>query len=217
MVKFFVRTTGERALDESFSQIKYELLIDKEHKPIDSFIKQLKMIDDYDAVLLEDDVILCKNFQKEIENVIEEHKDEVINFYTKPSAFFSSHFCQQFIYNQCTYYPKGSAKKIAIQMEKEWDAAKSIKDYDVLENEAIHSLNMYIFNYRPCLVQHKDGYSLIGGRFCCIADRITPYFKDYLDRYGIDYNNPGDVLANLDKLNQEKEELIKQIKEDAKK
>ena len=217
MVKFFVRTTGERVLDESFSQIKYELLIDKEHKPIDSFIKQLKVIDDYDAVLLEDDVILCKGFKMEIEKVVEEHKNEVINFYTRPSAFFSSHFCQHFVYNQCTYYPKGSARKIAVQIEKEWNADKSIKDYDVLENKAIHSLGMYIFNYRPCLVQHKDGYSLIGGRFCCIADRITPYFKDYLDRYSIDYNRPGDVLANLDKLNQEKEELIKQIKEDAKK
>ena len=52
---------------------------------------------------------------------------------------------------------------------------------------------------------------------CCISDRITPYFKDYLDKYGIDYNNPRDVLANLDKLNQEKDELIKQINEDAKK
>lgn len=217
MVKFFVRTTEERALDESFSQIKYELLIDKEHKPIDSFIKQLKMIDDYDAVLLEDDVILCKEFKRAIEKVIEEHKDEVINFYTKPSAFFSSHYSQYFVYNQCTYYPKGSAKKIAVQMEKEWNKEKSITDYDVLENKAIHSLNMYLFNYRPCLVQHKDGYSLIGGRFCCIADRITPYFKDYLDKYGIDYNRPGDVLANLDKLNQEKEKFIKQIKEDAKK
>ena len=142
MVKFFVRTTGERAIDQSFSQIEYELLIDKEHKPIDSFIKQLKIIDDYDAVLLEDDVILCKNFQEEVEKVIEEHRDEVINFYTRPSAFFSSHFCQYFVYNQCTYYPKGSAKKIAIQMEKEWSAEKSITDYDVLENKAIHSLNI---------------------------------------------------------------------------
>ena len=217
MVKFFVRTTGERTLDESFSQIEYELLIDKEHKPIDSFIKQLKIIDDYDAVLLEDDVILCNGFKEEVEKVIEEHKDEVINFYTKPSAFFSSHFCQHFVYNQCTYYPRGSAKKIAIQMEKEWNADKSIKDYDVLENKAIHSLNIYLFNYRPCLVQHKDGYSLIGSRFCCIPDRITPYFKDYLNKYGIDYNNPGDVLADLDKLNQEKDELINKIKEDAKK
>ena len=23
---------------------------------------------------------------------------------------------------------------------------------------------------------------------CCISDRIAPYFKDYLDKYGIDYN-----------------------------
>lgn len=32
MLKYYVRTTGERVLDESYNQIKYELLIDKEHK-----------------------------------------------------------------------------------------------------------------------------------------------------------------------------------------
>ena len=161
MIKFFVRTTGERILDESFSQIEYELLIDKEHKPIDSFISQLKQISNYDAVLLEDDVILCKNFKEEIEKVINEHKNDIINFYTRPSSFFSSHYSQYFVYNQCTYYPKGISQKLAIQMEKELNLAKSIRDYDVLENRAIHSLKMYLFNYRPCLVQHRDAHSLI--------------------------------------------------------
>ncbi len=214
MIKYFVRTTGERALDESFSQIEYELLIDKEHKPIDSFINQLKQINDYDSIFLEDDVILCKNFKEEIEKVVKEHKNEIINFYTKPTVFFSSHYSQHFVYNQCTYYPKGSSKKIAIQMENEWDLAKSITDYDVLENRAIHSLKMYLFSYRPCLVQHKDIHSLINKNLYCIPDRITPYFKDYLDKYNIDYNNPSEVFANLEKLNYEKEEFINQIRKE---
>ena len=41
-MKYYVRTTEERKLDNSYSQIEYELLIDKDHKPIDSFIKQLE-------------------------------------------------------------------------------------------------------------------------------------------------------------------------------
>ena len=40
-MKYYVRTTGERTLDDSYSQIEYELLLDKEHKPIESFMKQL--------------------------------------------------------------------------------------------------------------------------------------------------------------------------------
>ena len=34
MIKYFVRTTGERQVDSSYSQIEYELLIDTEHKPV---------------------------------------------------------------------------------------------------------------------------------------------------------------------------------------
>ena len=55
MLKFYVRTTLERQLDSSYSQIEYELLVDTEHKPIESFIDQLEQISEYDSVLLEDD------------------------------------------------------------------------------------------------------------------------------------------------------------------
>ena len=62
-MKYYVRTTLDRKLDKTYSQIDYEFLVDKEHKPIDSFIKQLEIISEYDAVLLEDDLILCNNFK----------------------------------------------------------------------------------------------------------------------------------------------------------
>ena len=161
--------------------------------------------------------MILKNFKEEIEKVIKEHENDIINFYTRPSSFFSSNYSQYFVYNQCTYYPKGISKKLAIQMEKELNLAKSIRDYDVLENRAIHSLKMYLFNYRPCLVQHRDAHSLINKGLFCIPDRITAYFKDYLDKYNIDYNNPSEVFANLDKLNYEKEEFINQIRKETQK
>ena len=34
----------------TLSQIEYTMLIDKEHKPVKSFIEQLEIISDYDAV-----------------------------------------------------------------------------------------------------------------------------------------------------------------------
>lgn len=200
----------ERALDESFSQIPYELLIDKERKPVESFIRQLEFLDDYDVVLLEDDVILCDNFKEEIEKVIEEHKEYVINFFTRPNDYFTSNYNQILIYNQCTYYPKGTTKKIAEKMKEVMPELKG-SGYDVIENRAINRLGMVVYNYRPCLVQHKDGYSLINRRVGR-NDRITPYFKNYLDEFNIDYNNPKEVMANKDKLVAKKQELIKQIR-----
>ena len=81
MLKFYVRTTLERQLDSSYSQIEYELLVDTEHKPIESFIEQLEQISEYDSVLLEDDLILCKEFKNRIEEVINKYPNKIINFF----------------------------------------------------------------------------------------------------------------------------------------
>lgn len=214
MIKFFVRTTLERELDISYNQINFELLVDTEHKPTESFIRQLEYISTEDAVLLEDDLILCNNFKEEIEKVINSHPEEIVQFYTKPSSYFTSHYSQTFVYNQCTYYPKGVGKILANEMRL---YNGSVNGYDIIENEAIHKLGLYIYIYRPCLVQHIDNFSLIGKSKVYAFDRITPYFKDYLDKHGIDYNNPGEVFINLDKLNHEKEEFINQIRKGSQK
>lgn len=210
MIKYFVRTTNERTLDESFSQIEYELLIDKEHRPVESFIKQLEQISDYDAVLLEDDVVLCENFKEEIEKIINQNKDYIINFFTKPNEYFTSHYSQFFVYNQCTYYPKGVGKILANQMRKDMLSMRGC-GYDVIEMRSINKLKLVVYNYRPCLVQHKDVKSLIS-KSNSAGIRITPYFKDYLDKYNIDYNDPKLVFSNIDKLKEEKENFVNKIK-----
>lgn len=215
-MRYFVRTTKERDLDDSFFQIEYELLVDKELNPVKSFINQLEKISEWDAVLLEDDVVLCNNFKHEIEKVISEHPETIINFYTNPIKYFTSNYNQSFNYNQCTYYPKGVGKILAERMKEDWDVLKGA-GYDTIEHRSINKLNLCIYTYRPCLVQHKDIYSLIGRNKLVTVDRITPYFKDYLDKYNIDYNNPSEVFSNLDKLNYEKEEFINQIRKDTQK
>ena len=61
MIKYYIRTTGERCLDDTFSQIEYEYLYDREHKKGEVFAQQLLEISGNDVVLLEDDIILCKD------------------------------------------------------------------------------------------------------------------------------------------------------------
>lgn len=182
MIKYYVRTTGERALDKSFSQINYTLLIDKEHQPIKSFIKQLEIISDSDAVLLEDDIILCDDFKKHIEKVINEHPNRIINFFTYPMLYFKTDESKTFMYNQCTYYPKGIGKVVADEMKK----ITNIKQYDVIEYMALNKLKIKHIRYRPCLVQHIDYSSLIGNT---CNNRRTIYFIDYLNELGISYED----------------------------
>lgn len=184
MIKYFVRTTGERQLDPTLSQIEYTLLIDKEHKPVKSFIEQLEIISDYDAVFLEDDVQLCRDFKQRIEDIIKVYPDRVINFFTAPTNYFMTREAQTFFFNQCTYYPKGLAKEIAREMRDIESKEPGKHQYDVLESMALKNMELKHIQYRPCLVQHLDFKSLVGNRD---NYRITPYFVDYLEDLNIQY------------------------------
>lgn len=195
MIKFYVRTTGDRILHESYNQIKYELLIDKDRKPVDSFIKQLEIIADEDAVLLEDDLILCDNFEEEITKAINENPNTIINFFCYPLKYFTTHkICGGFLYNQCTYYPKGLGRKVAAKMN---ELRKPYHQYDTLENLALNALNLTHIMYRPVLVQHIDYNSLIqkssGNRRC-------PYYIDYLKQLNISIWDAYEYKAQLIEL-----------------
>lgn len=198
MIKIFIRTTGERKLHKSIEkELKgsYTLLVDKEHKPVDSFIKQLKEIDKYDSILLEDDVILCKNFLVNIEKAISEWPNQIINFFTMPHEWFTSFSTiGHFVYNQCTYYPKGISKRMAEEMER---IRKPYNQYDTLENLAMYNLNIPSARYRPCLVQHIDHDTLIQKD---PSRRRSPYFIDYLDELHIDYNEAYKYKEKLTEL-----------------
>lgn len=193
MNKYFVRTTLERKLDSSYSQIDYELLVDTNHEPVNSFIEQLEFISDYDSVLLEDDLLLCNDFKNKIEEVIEKYPNDIINFFTKPHAFFTTNYSQCFSYNQCTYYPKGIGKVLANEIRNQLKLNPKFQ-YDQLENMAMQKLKILNVCYRPCLVQHLDYSSLIQQRG---LSRWTPYFIDYLKELHIDYM---DAYSNKDKL-----------------
>jgi len=92
MIKYYIRTTGERKLDSSYSQIEYELLIDSDHRYIDFFVDQLERIGNDDCVIIEDDCVLCNNFKNRIEEVINQYPTKIINFFQNHwAAYFKTH------------------------------------------------------------------------------------------------------------------------------
>ena len=208
-MKFYVRTTGDRKLDSSYNQIEYSLLIDYTRQPVDSFIKQLEQISNEDAVLLEDDLVLCENFEEEINKVISEFSDTVINFFTLPHEYFTTHkSLGHFVYNQCTYYPKGVAKKIAQKMR---ELREPYNQYDTLENKAMRALNLPHVRYRPSLVQHLDYNTLIQK---VSSNRRTIYYIDYLKKLKIDMNSAYLFTEELTEImHQHIDTVIKQLKE----
>ena len=182
-IKFFIRTTGERVLHPSIERelgSNYTLLIDKDHRPVESFIEQLGIISEFDSVLLEDDVILCKDFVKEITKAITRYPRVIINFFDSPVEYYTTHYTTHaFCYNQCTFYPKGISAKLVEPMIR---LRQPYNQYDTLVNKAIQDLKLVYVRYRPTLVQHIDYNTLIQKQNW---PRRTIYFKDYLDELGI--------------------------------
>ena len=180
-IKYFVRTTNERELDKSYAQIDYVKVVDLEHKPVKSLIEQFKIINEYDSVLLEDDLILCKDFKNKIESVINQYSNEIITFFSKPNDYIYIHKDNIFSYCQCRFYPKGSLKIFINELNQYINEKKVAPFFSKIAKEN----NIKLFHYRPCLVQHLDNDSLVHNQ---TGYRRTPYFIDYLDELGITYD-----------------------------
>lgn len=186
MIKYFVRTTGERTLDESFQQIDYELLVDTEHKPVKSFIDQVMYLTSLncEVVILEDDVVLCRDFKARIEKIIEDNPIDTINFFYEPNWYFESTIEKPSVWHQCVYYSINALNILNTNL-KHFNKDMKFKHYDVVARFAL--LNKCMCYYpRPCLVQHLDFDSIIGN---IPGNRTTPYFIDYLEDLGIDYKD----------------------------
>lgn len=192
-MKYYVRTTGDRVIDYD---LDYKALVDTERKPIKSFIDQLKYISDEDAVFLEDDVILCKNFKDRVEEVIKQYPNCIINFFDDPYRYYLTETRPgiRFRQNQCTYYPKGIARQVAEKMEEIWPKYPKEKQYDFLQSYAMDELGMSYVSYRPCLVQHKHMESIINPN---LGLRSTLYFIDYIEEAGVDHKEAMKFQQNI--------------------
>ena len=180
-IKYFVRTTGERQFD--YSPLEYKVILDAKLKGTLSYIDALRLANSYNSVILEDDLVLCKNFQEEIEKVINQYPTTIINFFTLPHTYYTTHFSESFSYNQCTYFPKGMTSEIANNMMKTISGRRN-QSYGAVLGFTLREMGICHLIYRPNLVQHIDGKSVFQ-RTDRFYMRNTIYFKDYLDELGI--------------------------------
>lgn len=185
-IKYYIRSTGERYLDESYNQIPYVELIDKDHRYIDFFVDKLEELGNEDIVIIEDDCVLCKDFKNRIESVIAQYPNKVINFFqTKTKDYFKTHESTEYLTNQCTYYPKGLAVRLAQEMRKiHYEFPELCTDQ--CEDLALKRMNETHIQYRPSLIQHLNFDSMLPRHK--IDTHRTPFFIDYLDKYNFDYN-----------------------------
>lgn len=206
LINYYIRTTLDRKLDISYQQIPYQLMIDYNHNCGKAFIEQLKQIKNEDAVLLEDDLILCKDFKKRIEEIIEKHPNDIINFFTYPNKYNKEGYCEDFCYNCCTYFPKEKTKELLRVIETFPVISSSA---ECIMRNCLSRLRYNHYLYQPPLVQHLDLGSIMNHTRCKFKRR-SPYFIDYLNELGITYEE-AELEENKEKLMSLMEEKFKEL------
>lgn len=159
----YVLTNGVRTLHKSYEQLKYNIYLDVSNNPHKCYLDLLRTVRHSDDVLiLEDDLILCDNFLKHIEPIINEYKDNIINFFWQPLRRINRTTIEKkgFCYTQCVYYPKGMIDKFYDDLqEPNFSYARNIK-------QALEKNNIPFVNVRPHYIQHIGDESLIWPGLC---------------------------------------------------
>lgn len=189
-MRFLVRHVKTRKIHPSYNQINYEVLIDYNKDPINHFINSLMYSNGEPFVLMEDDLVLCRDFENEVNNVINKYPNDIINFFSNPDYWEPIHYHNRISWNQCTYYPKEVGTKlynVMSQYPKNFDTSHGF--YSSVETKALKELGMEIVEYRPHLVQHLDMDTNLF-EFSSHTRR-SRFFLDYLKELGISYEEVG--------------------------
>lgn len=150
----------------------------------DKFINCFRLEPEYDGlVLLEDDIILCKDFYNRIIKEIEKKPDDVISFFESPLSKKELKSCymapSKFLYNQCNYYPCKICKLIPddcmIDRFKKWYYKPWKYPSDEYVNYVLVNHGVRYYMKVPFLVQHLSWKSTWGARG---KIRQTKYFID---------------------------------------
>ena len=169
-LSFIVRTTEKDGFD--LAEMKKEIpnlivLVDKKHDAMQNFLNAMTLSDG-PCVHLEDDVILCDDFYRKIRKVIEDHPNDVIQFFSmrKDDITIGTRYIHgsKFMMNQCFYLPAGLGPKIAEFWRNSPRQKEAGAPYDLLMADYFKEHKMRYLNWCPNLVDHLECKSRIDSR-----------------------------------------------------
>jgi GR25 family glycosyltransferase involved in LPS biosynthesis len=138
---------------------------------MDTFLRHLRSAGNDPIVRMEDDIILTKGFMPAILAAIEEHPDNLIQFFTrhKENSEQGSRWMagSTFSWNQCSFMPAGMAGQVAdfydepLWQERRYEHPTGL-DNLVCDWLTTHRQKYWLHN--PSLVQHARTVSAIDRR-----------------------------------------------------
>lgn len=141
------------------------VLTDYNHDAMGNFLNALGYTDG-PTIQLEDDIELCDDFIRKIEEAVAQYPDHIINFFSlrKKDYELQSPYMEtgaKFMMNQCNYIPAGFASQI-IEFYKTWPRkVEHPTGYDILMADWMKSKKMRYVQWFPHLVNHLECKSLI--------------------------------------------------------
>lgn len=137
-----------------------EVVWDKHRSARLTWLSVLQHMDSDPCVLLEDDIVLTKNFMAKIMEAISERRSDIIQFHSrvKEDLTIGSRYRSGLTYlnNQCVYFPPGFSKKLLLFAR---DGAESIWEghpngTDFVMAKFLQASKMRYWNHCPSLVEH---------------------------------------------------------------
>ena len=173
----------KRELNETYTrELKnFEVIEDIGYGAIPTFLKCL-CNDENDLLYLEDDVILCKDFENELEKVFSElGKDNLIQLFslkkviTETTLMNGSTYCG----NVGFFIPKEMRLELVKYFNEVWSKSQCYKDnptaMDYLVRDFLKDNKYKYWLVVPNLIQHQEGKSVIDPRRS--SKRQSLYFK----------------------------------------
>lgn len=138
---------------------------DQKHDAMDTWLRMMHTAGDGPGIFLEDDIDLAPAWRTLVEEEIEDHRDEVIQFFSMRKADLETGSRREpgrtFSMNQCYYLPKGYAAAIA-EFAPTWLAENPGSNaYDWLMGAWLKEQGLQYWVRVPSLVQHKQWKSAI--------------------------------------------------------
>lgn len=172
-LRFIVQAIERRANVVAYLQKhipQLEASWDSSGKCIGGYLQVLDRACEDPFVLLEDDILLTKDFLPKIQRVIAQKPDQLIQFHsrcTKDQTVGSRYKSGREFYNhQCVYFPAGIAPQIlrfsAQEIYRDFTSPRSFSD--VLTQDFLHHHRLKYWVSIPSLVDHLPDVSSVNPR-----------------------------------------------------
>jgi hypothetical protein len=172
-VRFIVQAIERRANVVAYLQThipQLEISWDASGKCIGGYLQVLSRAGADPFVLLEDDILITKNFLSKIQQAISQKPDQIIQFHSRcaKDQIIGSRYKsgREFYNHQCVYFPAGIAPQILHFSEQEIykDLTSARSFSDILTQDFLHQRRLKYWVSIPSLVDHLPDVSSVDPR-----------------------------------------------------